>query len=102
DFSNKAGSLKSSLGIFVTGREYRGENGRSMRLVGLEDSNSNALTRDIVVHAADYVSRQFIRRNGRLGRSWGCPVIEKKFLDPLIGKLKGGSVFLVYGESPAR
>ncbi|MBV2169160.1 MAG: murein L,D-transpeptidase catalytic domain family protein, partial [Bdellovibrio sp.] len=38
-FSNVEGSNMSSLGMYVTGSEYSGKHGRSMRLVGLEKTN---------------------------------------------------------------
>jgi hypothetical protein len=95
-FSNVEGSLMSSLGIYLTSSEYEGDNGRSMKLRGMESTNSNAESRAIVMHGADYVSDEFIAANGRLGRSWGCPAVEQRFRDSLISLLKDGSVFLVF------
>ena len=42
-FSNKDGSLSSSLGVYRTLDEYVGQHGRSLRVEGLEPTNSNAL-----------------------------------------------------------
>jgi hypothetical protein len=57
-FSNLAESKQSSLGLFVTGKTYYGEHGRSLRLNGLEPGiNDAAWARDIVIHAASYVRR---------------------------------------------
>src|SRR5687767_8465403 len=53
-FSNEPGSEASSRGSYVTGDVYYGKYGRSLRLTGLDPSNSNALSRAIVVHAAWY------------------------------------------------
>lgn len=72
-FSNKSGSNKSSHGFFLTGSSYRGKNGFSLRLHGLERGvNHLAYNRTLVIHAADYVCERYIETNGRLGRSKGC------------------------------
>ena len=79
NFSNKNGSLKSSLGFFLTNEQYHGKHGLSLRLDGLERGvNSNARSRNIVIHSASYVSDKFIHDNQRLGRSFGCPAIPQK------------------------
>lgn len=95
-FSNKEGSHMSSLGIYLTGGEYEGAHGRSMRLRGMESTNSAAEERAIVMHKADYVSQAFIDKNGMLGRSWGCPAVENRYIDRLIDQLDGGAVLLIY------
>ncbi len=75
-FSNQPGSQASSIGLFLTKDTYQGHNGKSLRLEGLEPGfNSNALSRAIVIHGANYVSTGFARSHGRLGRSWGCPAV---------------------------
>jgi hypothetical protein len=90
-FSNNEGSLSSSLGIYRTREVYDGRHGRSLRLEGLEPTNSNALARGIVLHTADYVSEAFIRQTGRLGRSEGCFAVERALGDTLIDQLKTGT-----------
>jgi hypothetical protein len=87
-FSNQEGSLATSLGFFLTGATYIGENGYSLVLYGKSESNSNAFTRYIVIHGASYVDPA----NVPLGRSWGCPAVELGVRDRLIDMLKGGSV----------
>lgn len=95
-FSNVEGSNMSSLGMYVTGSEYSGKHGRSMRLVGLEKTNDQAMERAIVVHGAWYVDPQYTP----LGRSQGCPAVEEKYIDTLISQLKGGSVYYIWaGQS---
>lgn len=91
-FSNTSGSNMSSLGMYVTGGEYDGKHGRSMRLVGLESTNNNALDRAIVVHGAWYVDPQY----KPLGRSQGCPAVEEKYINTLVTQLKGGSVYYIW------
>ncbi len=95
-FSNKIGSYQSSLGFFKTAETYNGKHGLSLRLDGLEFSNNNARSRAIVIHSADYVSEKFIFKNGRLGRSLGCPALPKEGFSEIIEKIKEGSLLYVY------
>jgi hypothetical protein len=95
-FSNEHGSNSSSLGIYRALEEYVGSHGRSMRLQGLEPTNSNAFDRAVVFHRADYVSEDFIRQTGRLGRSDGCLAVESAVADELIDKLENGGYIIVW------
>lgn len=98
-FSNRNNSKKSSLGFFLTAETYYGKHGYSLRLDGLERGiNDNARKRAIVIHAADYVSKSFVWRNGRLGRSWGCPALPKHLSRRIIDKIKKGSCVFIYGK----
>jgi len=100
-FSNKEGSLQSSLGIYLTREEYVGKHGLSLRLDGKEPTNSNVRKRDIVMHGASYVSAETIAKNGRLGKSWGCLAVEQPLIEHLVKQLEGRSVLLVYrGAGP--
>ena len=71
-FSNDIGSYATSEGAYLTGGAYTGKYGYSMRLDGLDASNSNALAREIVVHTAWYAEPRMIDAFGKLGRSEGC------------------------------
>lgn len=96
-FSNRRGSRKSSLGLFLTGKTYQGHNGYSLKLHGLEAGiNDHALQRTIVMHGAWYVSEEFKRKHGRLGRSWGCPAVTRTVARPLIDEIKGGNYLFIY------
>ena len=99
DFSNEQSSLKSSLGFFITGELYNGRHDLSMKLDGQEYSNNNARSRGVVVHSADYVSCEYITSNGRLGRSLGCPAIDKEGYEETVNKLQGGSCYFIYYPS---
>jgi len=99
-FSNTEGSHKSSLGLFVTGAAYIGQNGYSLRLRGLDPGvNDRAYARDIVIHGAEYVSEVLTRTLGRLGRSWGCPAVRPAIARTLIDEIKDGTVLFVYGAA---
>lgn len=90
-FSNESGSHCTSLGIYRCAETYTGSNGYSMRLDGLENTNSNARNRYIVMHGAHYVSKDYARKHGRIGRSEGCPALDHKFTTKVIDELKHGS-----------
>jgi hypothetical protein len=96
-FSNTPSSYKSSLGFYETLNTYIGEHGYSLRLEGLEKGiNDNANSRDIVIHAADYVNESLIRVQGYIGRSWGCPALPEKLHKPIIDKIKNGTCLFIY------
>ncbi|AMR26779.1 hypothetical protein A0257_06415 [Hymenobacter psoromatis] len=91
-FSNTDQSNMSSLGFYVTGQEYEGKHGHSLRLQGMDEGfNTNAFARSIVMHGADYVSEEFIKQNGRLGRSLGCPALPLAQYSQIIDAVQGGS-----------
>ncbi len=95
-FSNTVNSHQSSLGFYATAETYSGKHGYSLRLDGLEFSNSNARRRAVVIHAADYAGEEFVKKNGRLGRSYGCPSLPKKAYTDVIAKIKNGSCLFIY------
>jgi hypothetical protein len=95
-FSNEPGSAASSSGAFVTGAYYNGRYGRSMRLKGLDASNSNAAARGIVVHSAPYAEPEMISRMGKLGRSEGCFALPEASLNEVLERLGTGR--LLYSD----
>lgn len=98
-FSNRFRSFESSLGFYLTGETYNGQNGYSLRLLGMEKGiNNNALGRGIVVHPADYVNEEVSKIYGRLGRSEGCPAIPFDIHRSVIEAIKDGSCFFIYGK----
>ena len=97
EFSNDDESHQTSLGLFVTRDTYVGKNGYSLRLDGLDQGvNDRARDRAIVMHGAPYVSEQFVKANGRLGRSWGCPAISAAVARQMIDRVKGGGLVFAY------
>jgi hypothetical protein len=76
-FSNDRGSLASSRGAYLTAARYVGVHGDAQRLIGLDPENSNAESRAIVIHGADYVSDELIQTQSKLGRSEGCFALRR-------------------------
>lgn len=100
NFSNISESYKSSLGFYLTGEVYHGKHGISLRLDGLEEGiNDNARNRAVVIHGADYVSKSFINKTGRLGRSQGCPAVPYEIHKELIDTIKNKSCIFIYHPS---
>lgn len=96
-FSNNEGSFQSSLGLFRTAETYTGENGYSMRMDGLEPGvNDLARPRAIVMHGAWYVDPLQALRQGRLGRSLGCPALRPQVAREVIDTLKQGQLLFAY------
>lgn len=100
NFSNSPSSNESSLGVFLTGSTYTGHHGVSMRLMGLERGfNSNAYSRAIVMHSADYVNDETANQLGRLGRSWGCPALDPRVEPQVVNTIKNGTLIVAYYPS---
>lgn len=97
NFSNTESSLQSSLGFYITETTYNGNNGYSLKLLGMDSGfNDAALQRAIVMHGADYVSEDFIKNQKRLGRSWGCPAVPRELAEPIINAIKGENCLFIY------
>lgn len=90
-FSNTPGSQMSSVGFYLTAETYQGGHGLSLALDGLSSTNSNARSRAIVIHGADYVTP-----GSKIGRSWGCPALDMRYYVEVINQIKGG--VLIYAE----
>lgn len=100
-FSNKPQSLASSIGVFLTANPYQGHFGLAMRLKGLEKGfNDHAFARAIVIHSAWYVSEDFNKKYGRIGRSWGCPALNESVIKPVIKTIKNGTLLFAYYPDP--
>lgn len=96
-FSNQHRSNKSSLGFYITGGTYYGRNGLSLKLNGIEKRfNSNAYSRGIVIHGANYVGDRYLRYNDRIGRSYGCPAVSQSVNKEMVNSLKDGSCLYIY------
>jgi hypothetical protein len=98
NFSNEEGSLKSSLGFYITAHPITGSHtGFSLLIEGVEKGfNDHAGKREIIVHGADYATEKFIQKYGRLGRSLGCPTLPPELNKPIIETIKDGTCLFIY------
>jgi hypothetical protein len=91
-FGNAPQSGETSLGLYRVAEPYIGVHGKSYRLDGLTPGfNDAARERAVVLHPAPYV-----RDNGPVGRSLGCPAIGERDFATLDrrGVLEGALVWV--------
>jgi len=86
-FSNSMNTGCSSLGKYKVGEFYRGKYGNSFRLYGLDNSNSNAFKRGVVIHGYDCVPDEEIYPMV-LCNSLGCPMVSYRFFNKLSQLIK--------------
>jgi len=100
-FSNDEGSYKSSLGFYITELPIIGSHtGFSLLIDGVEKGfNDHAVKRAIIIHAAEYATENFIKKYGRLGRSYGCPALPPEMNKPIIDAIKGGTCLFLYNPN---
>jgi hypothetical protein len=97
-FSNESKSGCSSLGKYKVGEFYNGKYGKSFRLHGLDNCNSNAYKRAVVIHGYHCVPDEEIYPRV-LCNSLGCVMVSYKFFDKIsriIGKAEKPIVLWVY------
>lgn len=90
NFSKAPGSEATSRGAYLTCEWYTGKYGTSIRLVGLDEDNSTALDRLIVMHSAWYVGDAMIAKWGKIGRSEGCFAMSQPDFNEALWHLSGG------------
>jgi len=96
-FSNVMHSNQSSLGFYITGETYVGSKGFSLKLDGVEKGyNDNMRERAVVMHEAEYVSENWIKTYGRLGRSQGCPALPVEISKQVIKTIKDRTPIFAY------
>jgi hypothetical protein len=98
-FSNDFGSYATSNGAYVTSDYYDGKYGLSLRVRGLDWSNSNAEPRAIVIHNAWYAEPDMIPLHGKLGRSEGCFAMSRQSQYEVMRRLAGGR--MIYADKLA-
>jgi hypothetical protein len=95
NFSNEPSPNATSAGAYRTGSLDVGAHGHSMRLEGLDPTNSNALSRAIVVRSAWYVNEKVIGP-AMPGRSQGCFAVADSSLPEIMTRLGPGH--LIYAD----
>ena len=95
-FSNVPNSLATSRGAFITYEWYKGKYGTSIRLGGVDQDNSNALERAIVLHPAWYANPDMLEKWGKLGQSDGCFAMGETDFNEALWHLSGGR--LIYAD----
>jgi hypothetical protein len=96
-FSNEPNSLCTSLGKYYIGASYNGKFGKSYKLYGLEQSNNNALRRNIVIHKYGKVPGE--EQDAPICKSFGCPMINEVFyarIEKLIDESKSKILLDIY------
>lgn len=78
-FSNLDGSHQSSLGKYEIKESYTGKFGKAYRLDGLDETNSNARSRAIVLHS--YYCIPDNESSNPACLSFGCPMLSKNAFD---------------------
>ncbi len=98
--SNREGSLQTSKGLYRVGEEIVSpKHGQALLLHGLDHGvNDKALDREVIIHGADYVSAEFIRQHGRLGRSFGCPAVTQAMMPRMVEWLADGGLLYVHAR----
>ena len=81
-FSNETRTGCSSLGKYKVGEFYRGKYGKSFRLHGLDNCNSNAYKMAVVIHGFNCVPDKEIYPRV-LCNSLGCVMVSYNFFDKI-------------------
>ena len=81
-FSNTPNSLCTSLGRYKIGNSYSGKFGLAFKLFGLDNTNSNAYNRFVVLHSHACVPNEEVAPL-TICQSWGCPTVAPGFLTEL-------------------
>lgn len=97
EFGNTPESYKSSIGAYATaGASHGAQQGPNVLLDGLEYSNDRARERAIIVHGADYADPDFLAREGKLGRSYGCFSVAHTDLPALRERMGEGRLLFAF------
>lgn len=80
-FSNEPNSKCTSLGRYSVGKSYKGMFGKAYKLSGLDETNSNAAKRAVVLHSYSAVPND--EQEYYISNSQGCPMVSEVFFKRL-------------------
>lgn len=96
-FSNEPNSNCTSLGRYSIGKNYQGIFGKAYRLAGLDETNSKAMERAIVLH--HYSAVPYEEQDHYISRSHGCPMVNEQFfkrIEKIIDTSKSNILLNIY------
>ncbi len=96
-FSNEPNSNCTSLGRYAIGKNYQGIFGKAYRLAGLDETNSKAMERAIVLH--HYSAVPYEEQDHYISRSHGCPMVNEQFfkrIEKIIDTSKSNILLNIY------
>lgn len=96
-FSNEPNSNCTSLGRYAIENAYKGIFGKAYKLIGLDETNSNAFKRAIVLH--HYSAVPYEEQDYYISNSHGCPMVNEAFfkrLEKIIESSKTKIILDVY------
>jgi hypothetical protein len=97
NFGNDPDSHMSSVGAYATaGASHGAQQGPNVLLDGLEYTNNLARERAIIIHGADYADPDFLAREGKLGRSYGCFSVAHADLPALRERMGEGRLLFAW------
>ncbi len=96
-FSNVPNSRATSLGRYSVEKAYKGIFGKAYKLLGLDQTNNNALKRAIVLHHYSAVPCE--EQDYYISNSQGCPMINEEFfnrIERIIDTSKSNIIMDIY------
>ncbi|MCD0469670.1 murein L,D-transpeptidase catalytic domain-containing protein [Flavobacterium sp. JAS] len=96
-FSNTPNSNCTALGRYSIEKCYKGCFGKSYKLNGLDETNSNALKRAIVLHY--YSAVPYEEQDYYISNSHGCPMVNEQFfkrIEKIIDSSKSNIILDIY------
>lgn len=96
-FSNLPNSYCTSLGKYSIGSSYNGQYGKSYKLFGLDKTNNNAISRNIVLHKYDKIP--YDEQNLPICNSLGCPMVNETYykrIEKIIDSSKSPIILDIY------
>lgn len=96
-FSNLPNSFCTSLGKYTIGKSYSGQYGKAYKLYGLDETNSNAFSRNIVLHKYEKVPYE--EQGSPICNSMGCPMLNEAYykrIEKIIDSSKSNIILSIY------